>query len=318
MTEEEKGILETAKEAIYLITRPPRAQYNLRSLGGIEINEEIIIPRLPVSFINSKGLQIVGSFYPPINYPNESILGCVVYLHGNIGSQLEGRFLVKYLSLHEIGVYCFDFTGSGHSEGKFVTLGYNERQDVIDALKFLQLSFKISKVVLWGRSMGASTAILAAPNLPTCIGLIIDSAYSSIDELFSDISEKTPLPSALQPVALWWVKKKVKKTLGFEISDLSPEKISKTLNIPILIGHPAEDTFIPYRHSIKIFNSYLGKDKQLIALTGDHNSNREPEWLSHCFSFIFKLFNLNYQINSNDIEKNLISQHVKNFIELSN
>lgn len=51
----------------------------------------------------------------------------------------------------------FDFSGSGMSEGEFVTLGVRESQDLEDVIEVLYNEGKIREFGLWGRSMGAVT-----------------------------------------------------------------------------------------------------------------------------------------------------------------
>jgi len=313
----EKGLLDDANKAISSITRPPRARYNIKNLSDIKIfGTDVIINRFPVSFVNSKGVSIVGSFYPATNYPSPDGNSCVVYLHGNVGSQIEGRFLVQYLATRGVSVYCFDFSGSGLSGGEFVTLGFNEKMDVLDAMTFLYKSFSISKVVVWGRSMGAATAILAAPLLNNCVGIVADSPYCSISELFSNVAEKAQIPGAVQPIASWWVKKQVSKAIGEDISSISPEDVAASLSIPIIIGHAAEDSFIPYHHAKRIYEKYNSEDKQIIALPGDHNSSREKEFLYHCFEFVFRVFQLDQSISLENIESSKNSIHFKTFEQM--
>jgi alpha/beta superfamily hydrolase len=56
-----------------------------------------------------------------------------------------------------INVVLFDFSGSGMSEGEYVTLGVRESQDLEDIIEVLYGEGKISDFALWGRSMGAVT-----------------------------------------------------------------------------------------------------------------------------------------------------------------
>jgi alpha/beta superfamily hydrolase len=53
-----------------------------------------------------------------------------------------------------------DFSGSGKSEGNFVTLGINEENDLNYAIGFLDEVFTFKEYAIWGRSMGAVTALL--------------------------------------------------------------------------------------------------------------------------------------------------------------
>jgi len=83
----------------------------------------------------------------------------VVYCHSNNGNRLETRNLVNQLLSKNIELICFDFSGSGQSQGEYVTLGVNEADDLNDVIEFSWTEFKIDRFVLWGRSMGAVTII---------------------------------------------------------------------------------------------------------------------------------------------------------------
>ena len=56
----------------------------------------------------------------------------------------------------------FDFCGCGISEGKYISLGYYESEDTEEVIDYCKENFHIKKIGLWGRSMGAVTAILTA------------------------------------------------------------------------------------------------------------------------------------------------------------
>ena len=104
----------------------------------------------------------------------------VVYLHTRGGCRVEGMFL-KNVLLPRIGLVLFDFAGSGYSSGEYITLGYDEALDAIRVIKYVKSLVKVNKVIVWGRSMGAVAAILAASkskeeNLIHC--LILDSPFS--------------------------------------------------------------------------------------------------------------------------------------------
>ena len=58
-----------------------------------------------------------------------------------------------------MNVVLFDFSGSGMSEGQYVTLGVRESEDLEDVIEVLLKENKIREFGLWGRSMGAVTGI---------------------------------------------------------------------------------------------------------------------------------------------------------------
>ena len=82
----------------------------------------------------------------------------ILYLHGNASSRLEGTSLIKYIP-DNVSLACFDFMGCGiNSEMETISLGYRESNQVCSVVKFLnKLGYR---VILWGRSMGAATALL--------------------------------------------------------------------------------------------------------------------------------------------------------------
>jgi len=51
---------------------------------------------------------------------------CVIYLHGNCGSRIDGLPISYNLALSGIPTAIFDFSGTGNSSGEFVTLGLKE------------------------------------------------------------------------------------------------------------------------------------------------------------------------------------------------
>ncbi|KAL3913736.1 MAG: hypothetical protein SGILL_006371 [Bacillariaceae sp.] len=87
----------------------------------------------------------------------------VVYLHGNASARVEVLSNLSFLLAQGVfGVCSLDFTGSGKSDGDYVSLGYYERYDLETMLQYLQQTYGNLEIVLWGRSMGASTALMHA------------------------------------------------------------------------------------------------------------------------------------------------------------
>lgn len=163
MSMDSMSFTEALGKAVNAVIRPPRASYQEDQISYIVFDMHLPpIPRIPLAFPNRRGERIVGSLYISGTFETEEIHRCIIYLHGNIGSQKEGRFIVPLYAPHGISVFCFDFSGSGNSGGKYVTLGKNEKTDVLDVITFLKEAMQFDEFVLWGRSMGAACAILSA------------------------------------------------------------------------------------------------------------------------------------------------------------
>lgn len=59
-------------------------------------------------------------------------------MHGNCGCRLDSFDAVSILLRDGISVFCFDFSGSGLSEGQYISLGYYERDDVKTVVEYLR------------------------------------------------------------------------------------------------------------------------------------------------------------------------------------
>ena len=193
-----------------LVIRPPRATYELSDLPDImQIPNYGTIRRRPISFKNKRNLEIVGSLYAP----NEEIpeMSCVIYLHGNASSQLEGVFLAPIFIPAGVAVLCFDFSGCGLSEGEYISLGYYEKDDVSCAIDYVRQNFHIGRVALWGRSMGAVTSMYALADDPTIAAAVLDSPFASLPDLVKELADQNNIPGFVTTSAQWLIGKKIKE-----------------------------------------------------------------------------------------------------------
>lgn len=63
---------------------------------------------------------------------------------------------------HQINLIAFDFAACGKSEGNFVTYGEKEGRDIDCVIAEVRRRYGARKIGLWGRSMGASLAVMYA------------------------------------------------------------------------------------------------------------------------------------------------------------
>ena len=70
------------------------------------------------------------------------------------------------------------FHPSGHSDGSFVSLGHFEKEDLLCVVEHLRATNVVSTIGLWGRSMGAATALMHADRDPTIGCMVLDSSFS--------------------------------------------------------------------------------------------------------------------------------------------
>lgn len=79
---------------------------------------------------------------------------------------------VKLLLPEDMTVFCLDLSGSGKSEGEYISLGWYERDDVQTVVDYLRGTGTVATIGLWGRSMGAVTALLHSDRDPSIAGIV--------------------------------------------------------------------------------------------------------------------------------------------------
>jgi len=206
----------------------------------------------------------------------------VIYLHGNSSGRTEVIPQLGHLLSLGVSVVAFDFAGSGKSEGEFVSLGYYEREDLHTVIKHLRASGDVSTIALWGRSMGAATAIMYGSRDPTISCMILDSSFTDLTQLATEMVERgkeqgVNVPGFVVSVALRMIKNSIKSQAGFSIRHLSPISHVNRCFIPSMFVAGEHDDFIKKRHSEKLHAKYAG-DKNIVVVDGDHNSPR-PRFL---------------------------------------
>ena len=86
-------------------------------------------------------------------------------------------------------LFCFDFSGCGLSEGEYISLGWYEREDLQVLIEYLRKNRRVSTIGLWGRSMGAVTALLYADRDPSIAGMVLDSPFANLKILVNELAK---------------------------------------------------------------------------------------------------------------------------------
>lgn len=284
-----------------LVIRPPRAVYDASQLGPVEfeIGAGIRGHRRDVKLRTKRGLQLACSHFVP--RPDRSKAKkrewqrtpVVIYLHGNASSRLEAGSLVAKLLERNISLFCFDWAGCGLSDGEYVSLGWHERDDLATVIAHLRESQFNGPIGVWGRSMGAVTALMHVESDPNLAAICLDSPFSSLRELIEEIAQSdrlfVPVPTWLVNGILAVIRSRVKVLADFDIEDLVPLNYGPKSKVPALFLHGLQDTFVLPRHSEKLYNNY-GGDKEMMMFEGDHNTERTERVIDRGVGFLCRAF----------------------------
>ncbi|GAM26335.1 hypothetical protein SAMD00019534_095100, partial [Acytostelium subglobosum LB1] len=302
-----------------MVIRPPRCQYTENDMGPKSFRiGGLSFVRNDFELINVRGLSIKCSHFKPAEYwTNGKQLPCVIYCHGNSGCRLDSLECVRTLLPINITVMALDFTGSGLSDGEYVSLGYYEKEDISTVVKHLRETGKISTIGLWGRSMGAVTSILYAKEDPSIAGMVLDSPFCNLYKVAEELvhSNVQKMPKLMISLGLKMIRSSIKKRAHFDIKDLDITPTTEQVFIPALFAHGKDDDFVKPHHSEKLYEKYQG-DKNRLLLEGDHNSERPHFFFeSVCIFFVNTLKPDPIDVNYNNQSKQPQHQQQQIFYE---
>ena len=162
------------------IIRPPRDYYKEEELGPTIFNENgRTYIRKDFEIVDFQGKFLKLSFIEPdIKERPYDIMPCVIYVHANSSSRVEGINMKKYLLKNNINICTFDFEGSGYSEGEYISLGYHEKYQLKNIVDFVEKYPGVGEIGLWGRSMGAATTLIYASIDERIKAMVVDSPFS--------------------------------------------------------------------------------------------------------------------------------------------
>ena len=291
-----KNIFSSAYEELWkAVIRPNRDIYEDKDLGPEKFElKRKWYKRTDFTIINKRNYKLACSFWEPFDEEREHArLPCVIYLHGNSSSRCEVIPEIKYLLPRNITVFAFDFTGCGRSEGEYISLGWHEQEDVECVINYLRKSNKVSSIGLWGRSMGAVTALMYGSKDLSIAGLVLDSPFSSLKILIDELArDRVNLPNFIINQALKLIKEIIKEKANFNLDDIEPIEYAGKCFIPAYFCHAKNDTFVDIHHCKDLYKIYAG-DKDIVYVKGNHNTERPIHFKDSVVVFFYKALRCN-------------------------
>ncbi len=201
-------------------------------------------------------------------YQNGESKRTIVLVHG-YKSFGEHNFACVFELYRSLGLnfLIVDQRSHGESEGKYITFGVKERQDICDWCKYLVSKDKDCEILLGGISMGCTTVLLAAalPEIPSnVIGIIADCGYVTPRDEFAHVMKhdmrvpRFPFLDVADLIA--------RRRAQFGFSDVSTLDAVKVIDIPILFIHGEADTFVPFENTLKNYEASVSQNKKLIIV----------------------------------------------------
>jgi pimeloyl-ACP methyl ester carboxylesterase len=231
-----------------------------------------------VEFNSADGIRLRGWYVPASGVAK----GTIIYCHGHNRSRVE--MLPEAAFAHGLGYngLLFDLRHQGHSDGTITSVGYWERLDAEAATRYaLAAENAAPPVLLWGISMGAAAALMAAAESPDVAAVISDSTFLNYSDmikhhfyLFRGIIRRRwwwfpPLPAfPLANEVLYWSAWRA----HFSPSDFDLQKaVARIGSRPILFVAVQDDPRMPPAIARALYAVAASPEKQIVVLPGNRH-----------------------------------------------
>lgn len=219
-----------------------------------------------VSVQSKDGLRLAGTWLAADN-PK----GTIILAHGYRSCKLiEFSMVLEFYHNYGLNILLPDQRSHGKSEGKIITFGVKESDDITCWIDWHNANYGEIPVILSGLSMGASTVLfLADADLPKNIkGIIADCGFTSpwdiIACVFKNVTHLPPVPSL-------WVAEGFARVFGrFSLRQKDTRKILAMSRLPILMVHGVDDGFVPCEMTRQGYAACTGEKQVLLVEGADH------------------------------------------------
>ena len=214
------------------------------------------------SVTTSDGIALDGWLFAPVGPPR----AVMVLVHGKDINRQHFVGAARRFVDEGVAVVAFDQRAHGRSTGEYVTYGAKEVGDlrlVIDVA--LEKWGRDLPVVLVGESLGAAVALQTAAVEPRVRAVVAGASFADLTTVVNDHA-----PAILGEQGKAKALEVAEREAHFHVADISPERAALHITVPTMLLHGSEDTYLPLRHSLRIYENLAGP-KELVRLEGvDH------------------------------------------------
>ena len=194
----------------------------------------------------------------------------VVILHGLGASKAHMIDYILFAQEQGNPTLAIDFRGHGESDPSLTSIGFYESRDAIAAMQFVREK-GAGDPVLWGTSMGAVSALLAAARDGSAAGIIADAPFDTYRntvlhhaKLFYGLSE-FPLITLAMPM--------IESRARFRVAEVDCLRAAEQIQAPMLLLAGEEDARMPPTMVRTIYDRAAGP-KEFWVIPGEGHENR--------------------------------------------
>ncbi len=244
-----------------------------KACGNLRESKAFVFSEVKVPSQN--GYDMPGWLVKASENGKPAATGAILLAHAGGSDRREStRHIAMYLN-QGLDVLTFDqgCAGEAPCPGKSMSYGQRESRDVFST--YLYLTQRYDKVYAMGSSVGASSILIALPEMPELAGVIVENPFASFERLIREAPESKGVPG-------WAVSNMINmaKSRG-NFDGLLSAEYSLPLarnDVPVFFIHSKQDVTTSFEHSQYLAGLYTGPKSTWYPDKGEHAlvSNAQP------------------------------------------
>lgn len=193
-----------------------------------------------VSIKSGDGLNLVGDIF----HTDENSHKWLIAIHGYTGKRAHMYPYARFYAEKGYNILTPDMRSHGDSEGKFIGMGWLDKDDVKLWIDYILNIDPQAEIVLHGVSMGGATVMMTSgEDLPDNVKAVIDDCgYTSVWDEFTDEAKYLfhipQFPILHTASIISWIR------AGYSFQEASAIEQVKKTKVPIFFIHGSEDNFV--------------------------------------------------------------------------
>lgn len=212
-----------------------------------------------------------------------------IVLHGYRSSPAACYHIAKHYSEAGYNVLVPYMRAHYGSDAEYCTMGYLERLDLVEWIRYISGRSENAQIVLHGVSMGAATVMMATgENLPSSVICAVeDCGYTTAYDIYAHvISTQVHLPAF---PTLDLLARSIKRKVGLDLKEASALDAVRRSKTPTLFIHGTADTTVPVEMARTLYANAACERELAIFKNAEHGLSSliyPEEYWKRVFAFV--------------------------------
>lgn len=249
----------------FAICNPEVEQRFGEGCGNLRTTHAFTFSEVSVPSVN--GYNMTGWFVKAADNGKAPAKRAIMLVHAGGSDRREDTRHINFYLNQGFDVLTFDqgCAGEAPCPVQGLTYGARESADVLSA--YLYLTDKYDAVYAMGSSVGASSILVALPEMPKLVGVIVENPFTNFERLIKEAPESKGMPEWMGNAMIGLAE------IRGQFDGLRSPKNSLPLakgSTPVFFIHSKEDKVVAYTQTQDLVSLYKGPKTTWFPEKGEH------------------------------------------------